>query len=61
MYPYQSLLGALASTVRQGPRELLRGYMATSLRDAPYAGIFVLFYEGIKRETCESRFTPEFI
>lgn len=61
MYAYRSLLGALVSTARQGPPELLRGFVATSLRDAPYAGIFVLFYEGIKRETCEFRFTPNFI
>ena len=33
--------------------------MASSLRDAPYAGLFVVFYEGIKRETCQiSEFLP---
>lgn len=30
--------------------ELFRGFLATSLRDAPYAGLFVVFYEGIKRD-----------
>ena len=30
--------------------------MASSLRDAPYAGLFVVFYEGIKREACERFF-----
>lgn len=61
MYAYQSLSGAFASIARQGPPELFRGFMATSLRDAPYAGIFVLFYEGVKRETCKFQLTPNFI
>jgi len=50
MYAYQSLSGGLISITRQGPSELLRGFMASSLRDAPYAGLFIVFYEGIKRE-----------
>ncbi|KAF9066866.1 solute carrier family 25 member 38 [Rhodocollybia butyracea] len=49
IYAYQTLSGALASLVRSGPTELLRGASAASLRDAPYAGIFVVFYEGFKR------------
>lgn len=53
IYAYESLGVALGSLVRQGPSELLRGFLASSLRDAPYAGIFVVFYEGIKRETCQ--------
>lgn len=42
------------SLVRLGPSELLRGFSASALRDAPYAGLFVLFYEGIKNQagTC---------
>lgn len=52
MYAYESLTGALISVIRQGPSELFRGFLASSLRDAPYAGLFVLFYEGIKRESC---------
>ncbi|KAF8075889.1 solute carrier family 25 member 38 [Lyophyllum atratum] len=51
MYAYQSLPSALISITRQGPSELLRGFMASSLRDAPYAGIFLVCYEGIKRKT----------
>ncbi|KZP14097.1 mitochondrial carrier [Athelia psychrophila] len=51
LYAYESLYGSLATIVRQGPNELLRGFFASSLRDAPYAGLFVVFYEGIKRET----------
>ncbi|KAF5390441.1 hypothetical protein D9757_005198 [Collybiopsis confluens] len=49
MYTYQSISGALVSIVRSGPTELLRGVTAASMRDAPYAGIFVVFYEGFKR------------
>jgi solute carrier family 25 protein 38 len=30
--------------------------MASSLRDAPYAGLFVVFYEGIKGEACMPAF-----
>jgi solute carrier family 25 protein 38 len=53
MYTYETLSGAFISVARLGPSELLRGFLASSLRDGPYAGIFVLFYEGIKRETCQ--------
>jgi len=50
MYAYKSFAGAFVSIVRSGPSELARGFLASSLRDAPYAGLFVVFYEGIKRE-----------
>ncbi|KAH9483029.1 Mitochondrial glycine transporter [Psilocybe cubensis] len=50
IYAYQSFSGALLSITRQGPSELLRGFLASSLRDAPYAGLFMVFYEGIKGE-----------
>ncbi|KAF9057307.1 solute carrier family 25 member 38 [Panaeolus papilionaceus] len=50
LYAYTSLSGALVGIARQGPSELLRGFLASSLRDAPYAGLFVVFYEGIKKE-----------
>ncbi|KAF9498247.1 mitochondrial carrier [Pleurotus eryngii] len=51
MYAYESLTGAFQSISRQGPSEFFRGVLASSLRDAPYAGLFVVFYEAIKRET----------
>ncbi|KIK55346.1 hypothetical protein GYMLUDRAFT_47905 [Collybiopsis luxurians FD-317 M1] len=57
IYAYQTLSGAFASLVRSGPAELLRGVSAASLRDAPYAGIFVVFYEGFKRNA-SLIFTP---
>jgi hypothetical protein len=40
----------MRSITRAGPSELFRGFLASSLRDAPYAGLFVVFYEGIKHE-----------
>ncbi|KAL0575367.1 hypothetical protein V5O48_006618, partial [Marasmius crinis-equi] len=50
IYAYETLSGAFVSIVRLGPSELLKGFSATSLRDAPYAGLFVAFYEGFKRQ-----------
>ncbi len=38
--------------MRSGPSEIFRGAVASSLRDAPYAGIFVVFYEHIKSTLC---------
>lgn len=34
-----------------GPSKLFVGFLPSALRDAPYAGLFVVFYEGIKHET----------
>ncbi|KAJ7087315.1 solute carrier family 25 member 38 [Mycena belliarum] len=51
MYAYTSLPSAFMSIARLGPSELFRGFFASSLRDAPYAGIFVVLYEGIKRQS----------
>jgi hypothetical protein len=56
LYGYTSFPSAFASIVRSGPSELFRGFLASSLRDAPYAGLFVVFYEGIKREACANLF-----
>ena len=44
------MVSSLRSIVRGGPSELFRGFLASSLRDAPYAGLFVVFYEAIKYE-----------
>ncbi|KAF5346920.1 hypothetical protein D9758_010090 [Tetrapyrgos nigripes] len=49
MYAYTSMRSAFLSIARGGPSELFRGFSATSLRDAPYAGMFMVFYEGLKR------------
>jgi len=44
------MMSSVTSIVRGGPSELFRGFLASSLRDAPYAGLFVVFYEAIKYE-----------
>lgn len=51
LYAYNSLFGALRSIIRAGPSELFLGFIPSALRDAPYAGLFVVFYERIKHET----------
>ncbi|KAH9950135.1 solute carrier family 25 member 38 [Amylocystis lapponica] len=50
MYAYKSLPSALGELARSGRTELFRGVVASSLRDAPYAGLFVVCYEGIKSD-----------
>lgn len=54
LYRYRSILGALGDIVRQsGPRGLLAGFSASALRDAPYAGLYVVLYERMKEYGCE--------
>lgn len=49
-YAYRSLLGAGRDIVRtEGFRGLFAGFGATAARDAPYAGLYVLIYEQLKR------------
>ena len=40
----------MPSIIRGGPSELFRGILASSLRDAPYAGLFLVSYEVIKHD-----------
>lgn len=48
-YAYRSLWGAGQDIVRtEGLRGLFTGFGATAARDAPYAGLYVLFYEQLK-------------
>jgi hypothetical protein len=54
LYKYSSIGAALRSVAQDGPRGLLKGFVASSLRDAPYAGIFVVLYEGVKHSMCTS-------
>lgn len=54
LYAYHSIPSAIGSLIRAGPSELFRGVLATSLRDAPYAGLFMLSYEQLKTELCMS-------
>lgn len=49
-YAYRSLWGAGRDIVRaEGVRGLFSGFGATAIRDAPYAGLYVVFYEQAKK------------
>lgn len=48
-YAYTSLLGAVRDIAgKEGIRGFFAGFGATAVRDAPYAGLYVLFYEQAK-------------
>ncbi|KAM6956964.1 mitochondrial glycine transporter A [Aplochiton taeniatus] len=48
-YNYGSVAGALRSVCQtEGPRALFSGLTATLLRDAPFSGIYVMFYSQAK-------------
>ncbi|KAK7549725.1 mitochondrial carrier domain-containing protein [Phyllosticta citricarpa] len=50
LYAYTSLLSAALDIARrEGLRGFFAGFGATAVRDAPYAGLYVLFYEECKR------------
>lgn len=50
LYAYRSLAEASADILRkEGVRGFFSGFGATAIRDAPYAGLYVLMYEQIKR------------
>ncbi|KAG1930691.1 mitochondrial glycine transporter [Pimephales promelas] len=49
-YNYVSVAGALKSVCQnEGPRALYSGLTATLLRDAPFSGIYVMFYSQAKK------------
>jgi len=49
-YKYTSLAGAARDIgSREGLRGFFAGFGATAVRDAPYAGLYVLFYEQSKK------------
>lgn len=49
VYAYTSMLQASRSILADsGIRGLFQGFTATAIRDAPYAGLYVLFYEESK-------------
>lgn len=51
MYAYPSLWGAARDIRRkEGFRGFFSGFGATAVRDAPYAGMYVLFYEMLKNQ-----------
>ncbi|KAI4240391.1 MAG: hypothetical protein L6R42_011526, partial [Xanthoria sp. 1 TBL-2021] len=50
LYSYQSLMGAGSAIFKnEGIKGFFAGFGATALRDAPYAGLYVLIYEQSKR------------
>lgn len=50
MYNYTSVSQGMRMMLRNGPSELFRGFLASAMRDAPHAGIFLVFYERIKKD-----------
>ncbi|KHJ33687.1 putative solute carrier family 25 member 38 [Erysiphe necator] len=53
LYTYKSILGAGIDILKtEGCKGFFAGVGATTARDAPYAGIYVLFYEQFKKKLC---------
>ncbi|KAM8930333.1 mitochondrial glycine transporter [Pelodytes ibericus] len=62
-YGYKSVYGALQNICRtEGPRGLFSGLTATIMRDAPFSGIYLMFYTQAKKiaphEKVDPAFTP---
>lgn len=51
LYAYRNFWQAFWSLTRCGPSHLFRGAAASAMRDAPYAGLFLVSYEQLKRES----------
>jgi solute carrier family 25 protein 38 len=50
LYAYRSITGAGKDILKtDGLRGFFSGFGATAMRDAPYAGLYVLFYEQLKK------------
>lgn len=50
LYAYKSIAGAGKDILKtEGLRGFFSGFGATAIRDAPYAGLYVLFYEQLKK------------
>ncbi|MCJ1352188.1 MAG: hypothetical protein MMC33_002172 [Icmadophila ericetorum] len=50
LYTYKSIYGAARAILEiEGPKGFFTGFGATAMRDAPYAGLYVLFYEQAKK------------
>ncbi|KAL8854553.1 MAG: hypothetical protein Q9221_000588 [Calogaya cf. arnoldii] len=56
LYSYRSLVGAASAILKnEGIKGFFAGFGATAIRDAPYAGLYVLFYEQSKRHLSQVR------
>lgn len=56
LYDYASIPAACRDILRRdGARGFFAGFGATAARDAPYAGLYVLFYEQCKKRLSASR------
>lgn len=56
LYSYRSIWGAGTAIWRgEGFRGFFAGFGVTAIRDAPYAGLYVLFYEQSKRRLSQLR------
>ncbi|KAF9142237.1 hypothetical protein BGX30_003100 [Mortierella sp. GBA39] len=61
LYNYKSMSGAFTSIFRtEGIRGLWAGFGATAMRDAPLAGLYVLFYEQAKTHLGNLRATSSY-
>ncbi|KAL8929848.1 MAG: hypothetical protein Q9208_000992 [Pyrenodesmia sp. 3 TL-2023] len=50
LYSYKSLIDASSAILKQeGVKGFFSGFGATAIRDAPYAGLYIVFYEQSKR------------
>ncbi|KAL2828920.1 mitochondrial carrier protein [Aspergillus cavernicola] len=60
IYAYRSLYSAGRDIIRtEGMRGLFSGFGATAARDAPYAGLYVLFYEQLKWHLATATTSPQ--
>ena len=56
LYSYKSIWGAGNAIFKnEGIRGFFSGFGATAIRDAPYAGLYVVFYEQSKRRLSQVR------
>ncbi|OCT83013.1 hypothetical protein XELAEV_18025549mg [Xenopus laevis] len=60
-YGYKSVYGALKNIYKtEGPRGLFSGLTATLLRDAPFSGIYLMFYTRAKKLVPHDQIDPLF-
>lgn len=56
LYSYKSMWGAATAILKsEGIKGFFSGFGATAIRDAPYAGLYVLFYEQAKQRFSQLR------